>query len=206
MWHTLQSYLAEQQEWLVRALDDPARHPVAVRDAHLSTKLAGSWHWDQSVKGQRAFIRVLGNRREFWVHASFDGYRAAFLRFLERECGLPSTLVPSQEHADHILNAAVARRNGLSFVRMALLQRRFNCQYGATVERAMTQIVHGKDTYLMDYLMMLKLLCMPVPSSVQDFEARKHEMARAFVAVGAIKNEQLALMGLEGFFKLYKII
>jgi len=204
--HTLQSYLTEQRKAFAAAMRAPGDYPMAVQDAartlrtlHISAKV----EWDAAAPPQTVFIRSAGLHKECWIHIGYGDYRKAFLRFLQVHCGLPSHLVPGGYHADHVFNAALAGRLGLQYVRMALLPASINSKYGATIERNMTQQTNRKQVFLIDYFIMMKLLCIPVPATREEFVRQIPAIARAIFAAGAVESVAVAEMGLAGMLQYY---
>jgi hypothetical protein len=163
--------------------------------------------WDQSVKPDTAaFVRLpMEGPKEYWVHVDLSGYRPAFKRFLSSHAGVPD--VPSSWHADHILNAALARKHRLSYIRLALVQQPFNVGYGALFEKRLTQMdANSKSMYLFDFLMMMKLLHIDPPRSEAEYARRKLDIAGSFVKHGFAGSRELLTSGLDGFFKSWRVL
>jgi hypothetical protein len=106
-----------------------------------------------------------------------------------------------------MLNRAFARNHGIAFVRLALLGRDSNVSYGRLLERGLSKIkANSKPMYLIDFVIMMKLLDIPAPTSKQDYSVRRQKIAGTFVANGFEGSEELALQGLDGIFKLWSVL
>jgi hypothetical protein len=145
------AYLQEQKRDFIRAFQQPAAHPVGVQHPAQSSRIhpVAAWSWGSGISGENAFIvSVEGSHGEFWVRPGFAGYRSAFLSFLGRE-GVLRSGIPSQLHADHLLNSGFALRRGLRYVRMALVEGEINMDYGRKIEKNLTQSsTQDKSQYL----------------------------------------------------------
>lgn len=204
-------YQGEQTRAFMRAFcAAPANHPVALRNpGQLAGILdSGTWQWAPGVRSGNAFIRTPRvGPAEYWVAAGYVGYRAAFLGFLESEFGLLRSQVGSTWHVDHILNAAMARRYGLGYLRVALVQKPFNEGYGRVIEKRFTSMdARGKSMYLLDYILMMKLLHIEPPASKVEYMRRRREIARVFLSAGFEGTEELVLMGLDGMVELWDVL
>ena len=210
---TLDTYLQQQRQDFIDAFKHPAAYPVGVQDPAQTVGVfppASTWNWDATVEGHKAFLRTVGGRaKEYWVTVSPDfdrRYREAFLAFLERERGVISASVPKALHADHVLNAAFARRHGLQYVRMALVWNTYNMSYGSKIEKNLTRAdAHGKRMYLIDYIIFAKVLNIAPPVNYDDYRRRRREIARSIASTG-VEAEELALRGMDGFFELWRVI
>ena len=203
-------YMRQQTRDLMRALNDVGQHPVGVAtpEQTLQAGPLASWEWDSAGGGNKAFVRTRPSApKEYWAHVDFDGYRAAFLSFLEREFALSASTVESSWHVDHMLNRAFARSHGIAFVRLALLGRDSNVSYGRLLESGFSKIkANSKPMYLIDFVIMMKLLDIPAPTSKQDYSARRQVIASTFVANGFEGSEELAMQGLDGMFALWSVL
>ena len=206
----VKEYLRVQTRDLMRALNEVGHHPVGVAapEQTLQSGPLASWEWDGVGGGNKAFVRTRpAAPKEYWVHVDFEGYRAAFLSFLDREFALSASAVESSWHVDHMLNRAFARNHGIAFVHLALLGRESNVSYGRLLESGLSRLrANCKPMYLIDFIIMMKLLDIPAPTSKQDYSARRQEIARTFVASGFEGSEDLALQGLDGMFTLWSVL
>jgi hypothetical protein len=205
---TPQQYYVQQTANFMMAFNSVAEYPVAIQHPAQFSKLVrpGAWQWDQSVPPHAAFVRSpMGGPKEYWVNVDFSGYRPALKGFLSSHAGV--TDVPSYWHADHVLNAALARRHRLGYVRLALVQQPYNVGYGALFEKRLTQMdANSKSMYLLDFLVMMKLLHIAPPRGEADYMGRKQDVARSFVQNGFDGSQELVVSGLDGFFKLWKVL
>lgn len=199
-------YVRRQTATLMRSLNDAASFPIGVVNPERTVQIGSgaSWQWVDSAR-HRAFIRRPPlSDAEFWVHVDYAGYRGAFLQFLESEFRLSRSEVASHWHVDHILNRAFARRYGIEFVRLALLDKASNSGHGSTIERGLSQASSGgKQTYLMDLAVMMKLLGIAPLRSRQDYDGRRKDIAASFVARGYGGTVVTALQDIDNFFKLW---
>lgn len=203
------AYLAEQKQDFIRAFHQPTVYPVGVQNPAQTARSfpSASWNWDPAIAGQRAFIRTVApSHKEYWAHVSFGDYRPAFLSFLEAEQGVKSSAVPQHLHADHLLNKAFALRRGLGYVRMALVEGEYNVGYGRKIEKNITQThATDKSQYLMDYIILMKVLNIKPPADREDYRRRREKIAARLAAEGAEKSD-LALQGMDGIFKLWDVL
>jgi hypothetical protein len=202
--------MQQQTRDLMRAFNQVAQHPVGVWDPGQTAQIGtpSMWSWDTRVRAHRAFIRRLpGAQNEYWVHVDYDDYREKFLSFLDSEFGLPRSAIHGTWHADHTLNRAFARKHGISFVRMALLQAPANIDYGRLMEKSFTNTqANSKSMYLLDYAVMMKLLNVPPPLDQEDYTARREQIADTFLAAGFDGSRELVLQGMDGMFTLWDVI
>lgn len=203
------AYLARQKQDFIKGFKEPAGYPVGVQDpaqTSRSLSVAATWCWDPAVP-QNAFVRtVAGHDDEYWVRTDFQDYREAFLAFLGRRHGVARASVPGALHADHLLNKAFALRHGLRYVRMALVWADYNVGYGSKIEKNLTKSdAQGKPIYLIDYIILMKVLNIPAPIDANDYKRRREEIASRLEAEGA-ESRELALQGMDGFFKLWQVI
>ena len=136
------AYLSEQKRDFIRAFQQPTAYPVGVQHPAQSSRShpSASWSWDREVSEQNALIRTVeAYHKEYWARLGFRGYRDGFLSFLEREQGVRKSSIPSQLHADHLLNRGFALRRGLQYVRLALVEREINVGYGRKIEKNLTR-------------------------------------------------------------------
>ncbi len=204
--HSLSAFLAAQEKAFAHAFDYVTDYPIGVRAPELartSFSFSSTIQWDANSPARMVFSRTGGVLRECWVHVDYGDYRPAFLKFLEREFGLAKREVPSAEHVDHVFNRGLARQAGLQYVRLALLRGYYNSKYGATIEKNLMREQHGKSIYLMDGLILMKLLCIPVPASLKEFQEQRPHIVKRFVAAGVCTKEVLIEMALDGIVQLY---
>lgn len=203
------AYLQEQKRDFIRAFRQPAAHPVGVQHPAQSSRIypVAAWSWDSGTSGENAFIRTVeASHKEFWVRLGFAGYRSAFLSFLERGEGVLKSGIPSQLHADHLLNSGFALRRGLRYVRMALVEGEINMDYGRKIEKKLTQSnAQDKSQYLFDYIVLMKALNIKPPSDPENYFRRREEIASRIVSECAEKRE-LVLEGLDGTFNLWDVL
>ncbi len=205
-----QQYYRQQTRAFVQAFDAVADHPIALQNPGQLGRLLhpGTWTWDPGVRVGLAFVRSRsGAPKEYWVHVDCDTYRPAFLAFLESEVGLPRRDVETSWHVDHVLNAAFARKHGLAYVRVALVHQQFNTGYGRVIEKRFTRMpAAGKSMYLLDYLVMMKLLHVVPPRNKAEYTRRRREIAGDFLASGCAGPENLILAGLDGTLDLWDVL
>jgi hypothetical protein len=203
------AYLSEQKRDFIKAFQQPAAYPVGVQHPAQSSRShpVASWSWDRGASGQNAFIRTVeASHKEYWARLGFGGYRDGFLSFLEREQGVAKSNIPSQLHADHLLNSGFALRRGLMYVRLALVEGEINVGYGRKIEKNLTRSeAQNKSQYLFDYIVLMKALNIEPPRDPEDFRRRREEIASRIVSEGAEKRE-LVLEGLDGTFKLWDVL
>jgi len=207
---SLFTYLAQQKQDFIKAYHEPAGYPVGVQDptqTACSFAVAAAWSWDSAVDGKQAFIRTVASRdKEYWVSVDLRAYREPFLAFLGREFGVPRATIPGALHADHLLNAAFARRHGLRYVRMALVWEGYNVGYGTKIEKNLTQsLASDKRMYLFDYIILLKVLNIPPPSDKNNY-LRRREAIASRLAAELGERRDLILQGMDGFFKLWPVL
>ena len=206
-----QHYYLQQTKEFMRAFNSPSEYPIALQHPkQLADVGCGyTWAWDPEVSAGKAFVRSpCGGPKEYWVYIDWKkGYREGFLSFLEKQVGLPRSAVDSSWHVDHILNSAFARRHGLPYVRVALLYGKFNTGYGRLMEKRFTRIkANSKSVYLLDFLVMMKLLHISPPKNKAEYIQRRKEIAKVFINNGINESENLVLISLDAFFELWEVL
>jgi len=82
----------------------------------------------------------------------------------------------------------------------------YNISFGSKIEKNLTkEDAHGKRMYLIDYIILMKVLNIPPPADYSDYQRRRLEIARRLASEGA-ETEELALLGMDGFFKLWRVL
>jgi hypothetical protein len=206
------SFLEQQRLSFVHAWNNPAQFPVGIREAKLSVgrvPLGGfSWHWAPHTRSENAFIRHAGGYAmdEFWVKPTYRGYRSAFLGYLGRVHGLdPSTL--KQLAVDHALSRAYARKQGLTHVRLALLDPRINSAYGQKIERRLAAQPGTRKTVVsMEWIAFMKVLLITPPADYADFVKRKGDIAQEFKNAGVDDSVNAIEHELVFFFDKFKLL
>jgi hypothetical protein len=187
---TLSLYLARQDAQLVSAFNNPAHYPVGISHPDAFPSFLKSGHkieFDPRVRKQHAFTRHISqtNEIEYWVHIDYRSYRTAFKRFLTSRENVPETEITAEWQADHLLSQAYARKFGVDYVRMCLLHKGQNQDYGRKFERNMISIQQeSRSIFLLDYLYAMKGLGIPIPKNQADYEVRKADIAQALMAKG----------------------
>jgi hypothetical protein len=201
-------YLSEQKKSYIKAFQTPADYPVGVQNApqcERSFTAMATWKWTSSLS-TNSFIRTIaGNTKEYWARIPWQGYRTGFLSYLESEESINSSLIPLDLEADHLLNAAFAMRHGLQYVRMDLVPRKFNGDYGWAIERKLTKAEAGSKTqYLIDYVILMKVLNIEPPVSPEDYLHRREQIISHLVSQG-VDRKEIVTSGLDGMFRLWDL-
>ncbi|WP_216830610.1 hypothetical protein [Alkalihalobacterium elongatum] len=207
----VEKVLSIQKEYFVKGFNnDPASMVAGVQHPDQFENLfpQSKWMWDPSVASNQAFIREIGDYKEYWVHVDNDNYRKPYLAFLNTNYGLPREVVPTVLHADHLLHKAFAKKYGINYVQLALVWEKYNRGFGFGIEKNFSarKDINGKSMYLVDYSLMFKLLGIEPFQTKSEYEERKEEIANKFVAEGAIESYNIAVEGLDGFFKLWDVL
>jgi hypothetical protein len=208
---TLSLYLAQQERMLVNAFNNPAHFPVGISHPDHFPSFLQREHtieYDQRVRNKRAFMRIINSSSEieYWVHIDYTGYRKSFKRFLLEKHIVQQSAITSTWHADHLLSQAFARKLGVEYVRMCLLSKSQNLDYGRKFERNMVAIPQdSRPIFLLDYLCAMKVLGIPVPKDKADYETRKSTIALRLSSKGVkfIDNPELEL---DAYFKWWNVI
>lgn len=188
----IEDYCIRQKKELAIAFNKPSHYPIGIIDSNKFPQFLKSKHSieiDLRVKNNKAFIRnILGtDQSEYWVHVDYTGYRKAYFRHLKEKYGVCSTDLTSDWHADHMLSRAFARKYGVKYVRMCLLQKKQNMSYGRKFEKNMLKQSHNKRfIFLIDFLCALKVLNVKIPSSKIEYEKRKSEISKTLIDEGVI--------------------
>ncbi len=96
-------------------------------------------------------------------------------------------------------------RHGLQYVRMELVPRKFNGDYGWAIERRLTKAEAGDKTqYLLDYVILMKVLKIAPPESPQDYLYRREQIISRLVSEG-VESKAVVTSGLDGMFKLWDL-
>jgi hypothetical protein len=210
---TLLAYLFAQQASLVRAFNDPGDYPIGISDPDHFPLLLQRDHtieFDPRVRKRRAFTRRVHatGEIEYWVHIDYTAYRKAFWRHLSTMHAVPEAEITSGWHADHLLSKAYARKFGVQYVRMCLLARRQNLDYGRKFERNMLAIQQSsRSVFLLDYLCAMKALGILIPKDRADYEARKSSIAQELSKKGVVfPDKRGAEFELDAYFKWWDVI
>jgi len=201
-------YQTEQKRAFIKAFHDPADYPVGVQNPPLcerSLTAIATWKWT-SPSHTNSFIRTIGgNKNEYWARIPWQGYRDGFLSYLESEEGVRSNQIPPDLEADHLLNKAFAMRHGLQYVRMELVPRKFNRDYGWAIEKRLTKAqAADKTQYLLDYVILMKMLNIAPPESPADYLQRRQQIISSLVGQG-VDTKEIVTSGLDGMFKLWDL-
>ena len=204
----LADYQTEQRKTFISAFHDPANYPVGVQNppqCERGLTSIATWKWT-SPSHTNSFIRTIGgNKKEYWARIPWQEYREGFLSYLESEEGLRRTQIPPDLEADHLLNKAFAMRHGLQYVRMEIVPRKFNGDYGWAIERKLTKAESGgKTQYLLDYVILMKVLNIAPPKSPADYLQRREQIISQLVSKG-VDNKAIVTTGLDGMFKLWDL-
>lgn len=187
---TILEYLSRQEARLVSAFNNPAHYPVGISHPDKFPSFLKFEHkieFDARVRKQRAFTRHIykTNEIEYWVHIDYRSYRNAFKRFLVSKENIPETEITTNWQADHLLSRAYARKFGVEYVRMHLLDKKQNQDYGRKFERNMISIQQNqRSIFLMDYICAMKGLGIPIPKNKEDYERSKTDIVQALTAKG----------------------
>jgi len=205
---SLADYLSEQKKAYIKAFQTHLDYPVGVQNApqcERSLTSIATWKWT-SPSHTNSFIRTIGgNKKEYWARIPWQGYREGFLLYLESEEGLRRTQIPPDLEADHLLNAAFAMRHGIQYVRMDLVPRKFNGDYGWAIERKLTKAESGgKTQYVLDYVILMKVLNVEPPVSPEDYLRRREQIISQLVSKG-VDNKAMVTMGVDEMFKLWDL-
>jgi hypothetical protein len=201
-------YLSEQKKSYIKAFQTNLDYPVGVQNPPLcerSFTAMATWKW-ASPPGINSFIRTIaGNMKEYWVRIPWQGYRTSFLSYLENEEGIKSSLIPRDLEVDHLLNAAFAMRHGLQYVRVDLVPRKFNGDYGWAIERKLTKAEAGsKNQYVLDYVILMKVLNIEPPVNPEDYLRRREQIISHLVSQG-VDTKAMVTMGLDEMFRLWDL-
>jgi hypothetical protein len=182
---------------------DPENFPLLLQTEH-------AIEFDPRVRRKRAFTRRVHatGETEYWVHIDYTGYRRAFWRHLSTMHAIPETAITSDWQADHLLSRAYARKFGVQYVRMCLLTRKQNQDYGRKFERNMLAIPQSsRSVFLLDYLCVMKALGILIPQNRTDYEARKSSIAQALTKKGVVfPDKRGAEFELDAYFKWWDVI
>lgn len=204
--------LSIQKKYFVNGFkNDPASMIAGVQHPDQFNYLfpQSEWMWDSDVANNQAFIRTIGDHKEYWVHVdNEDNYREPYLAFLNSNYVLPREVVPKVLHADHLLHKAFSKKHGINYVQLALVWETYNRGFGFGIEKNFSakKDIKGKSMYLVDYSLMFKLLGIEPFQRISEYEERKAEIADKFVAEGAIDSFDIAIEGLDGFFQLWDVL
>lgn len=207
----LSEYLELQKNDAVFAFNNSARFPIGLSTTQdFPSFLKREDHkviFDDNVRNNKAFIRTYGDRVEYWVDISYSSYRKSFLSFLAREHGLKKVDIPSDFHADHLLNKAYAKKYGVQFVRMCLLHKDQNVSYGRKFEKNMGNIMQSqRRIFLMDFICAMKILGVSIPNNRENYEVNKNDIVKHLEELGVTFEGETGEEQLDKYFFGYDIL
>ena len=186
----IDDYLLEQEKDLITAINMPVHYPTGVAYPEQIEEINNndvSFEYDQGVQNNKAFIvtRSVSGTFEYWVHVDHTNYRKSFKKFLNIYYNVIDKEISPQLNADHILSRAFAKKYGIKYIRMCLLQGKQNSSYGRKFEKNLINTPQNKKgIYLISFLQLLKVLYIEIPKNRHDFDSRKKIIVEELIDKG----------------------
>lgn len=171
--HLLDNFYIKQSDEIKEQFDNNSRHAVVA--TYLELKKYTKQHNGLLIsehKDDRIFVIKFQNETQFWVDASYAGYKKGFERFLIKYNNFPKEFtIPKHEyHVDHLFNKSRVLKKTVKktkYVRCILLPFGINTSYGRSYEKL--SVKNEKkfklgDRINLDFVTYLKALGLKAPT------------------------------------------
>lgn len=212
----MRKYKVEQHQALVDAFDEPLNYPIAVKDPYEVLNApgiaAGAIRIDWNRYGEDFIRRVAGHIPEYWVRVGSannrcrDGF-VGFLGSVMNTEPVYGQLRDAGLNVDHMYAQSVAQKEGLRFVRTALISSTVNQDTGWAIEKGLKrESAISPERRNIDIVAIMKGMNIRPPLNMQDYELRRNYIADALNRAGIRDKRESILMMMDGFLQYYPVL